>query len=141
MQITKRVNEMILQWVLVRTLITSNTSISCRHLMRLQVLNMSSCSLTKKKVLSMLLESVLLHSFFNIHRSWCFNFFSTSRMSIGIQSMENIYLLASMEYTCITGKYCEVHFSAFLVKQVYLYQYSDEILLLTSTSTGKKYYF
>ena len=141
MQITVRVTEIILQWVLVSTLITSSISTNCKNLIMLHVLNISSCLLTKKKVLSIFLVLILLHPFFNIHRSWFFSFFSTSRMSIGIQSMENNYLLASLEYSCITGKYCEVHFRAFLVKQVYLYQYSDEILLLTSNSTGKKYYF
>ena len=141
MQITERVTEIILQWVLVRTLITNSISTSCKHLMMLQVLNISSCLLTKKKVLSMLLELILLHSFFNIHRSWFFNFFSTSRMSIGIQSMENNYLLASLEYSCTTGKYCEVHFRAFLVKQVYLYQYSDEYCFLHQLAQGRNITF
>ena len=66
----------------------------------------------------MLLESILLHSFFNIHRSWFLNFFSTSRMSIWNTKYGEYYLLASLVYTCITGKYYEVHLSAFLVKRL-----------------------
>ena len=129
MQITVRVTEIILQWVLVSTLITSSISTNCKNLIMLHVLNISSCLLTKKKVLSIFLVLILLHPFFNIHRNWFFSLFSTSRMC--------------MEYKVWRTITCQLHWNTLVlqasnVKGISeLFQQSKFI----STSTAMKYCF
>ena len=78
MHIIVRVAEIILQWVVVRTLITKSMSTNCKNLILVHVLNISNCLEIRKNVLSMFLLLNLLHPFFNIHSNWFFNFLSTS---------------------------------------------------------------